>query len=122
MTSRPVEAVCASTWGLGSLGVIGGASVGRQGELLPGRRAGGGAPRAAAELVQMLLLAHVGLRRLRAEQLVGLDLVVGDRREREVHELEALRIVLDPQIDAAQAELERGPTHLLYQRSPPGAR
>src|SRR5882757_8704669 len=101
---------------------IGRASLGRRGKLVLGRRARGLASEVAAEFVEMLLLTHIALRRRRAEQLAGLGLVVHDRRQRQVHIRGTVRIVLDAQIDAPQAEIELRPPRLLDQRLPPMAR
>src|SRR5262249_8110039 len=65
--------------------------------------------RALADLLQPPLLVDVAARRLVAEHLVRLDLVVGHRCDREVGIVISLRIVLDAQIDHAQLQIDRCP-------------
>src|SRR6516165_10371319 len=79
-----------------------------------------------ADLLQTSFLLDIAARGLAAEQLERLDLVVGDRRERRIHVVVALRIALHPLVDAPQAEVEGDPAvelpnrlHQVHRIEPP---
>ena len=63
-----------------------------------------------AEFVEVVFLLDIGLGRIGVEQLaVAVLLVVGDGREREIHVLVLLGIVLDLEVFAPQSEIHRAP-------------